>query len=81
MGGKSRNEGRSLKIINMENSKTQQAIMDLIQELDSDSLMIYLLEAGNRIGEIKNKSHPEDHQRLIFIHGEMMQLAALLRVA
>jgi hypothetical protein len=65
----------------MENNKTQKAIMDLIQDLDSDSLMIYLLEAGNRIGEIKDQAHPEDHKRMIFIHGEMMQLAALLRVA
>jgi hypothetical protein len=63
----------------MSNSaKTQ--IFEILDNLDPDTLQLYLMEAGQRIGEIKDKGHVQDHQQLIFTHGEMMQVAALLKV-
>jgi hypothetical protein len=42
--------------------------------------MIYLMEAGQKIGEKRDFGQVEDHQQMIAVHGEMMQVAALLKI-
>jgi hypothetical protein len=55
-------------------------ILEILENLDPDAFQMYLLEAGNQIGELKEKRHSKDLQNLIFTHGELMQVAALLKV-
>ena len=55
-------------------------ILEILENLDPDAFQVYLLEAGNQIGELKEKRHSKDLQDLIFTHGELMQVAALLKV-
>lgn len=63
-----------------DSAKTQ--IMDILENLDPDWFQVYLMEAGQQIGKIaaKKNRHVEDLQDLIFTHGELMQVAALLKV-
>ena len=55
-------------------------ILEILENLDPDAFQVYLVEAGNQSGELKEKRHSKDLQDLIFTHGELMQVAALLKV-